>query len=331
YGGLVTDAAAAVVAAAVAVPALIVREGATGGRTPVGAPGANSQGALVVPLRYRPTWLPAGLTEHSRDAPIPPLAWDTMCLVRVWARAPLDSRPDSVLNAHLDLAICRDTNPNHDPVTGYTYQGGLGKSYVTFRIGEDTMQVIQEDLNLSQDQMERIARSVRADPSVMTVPLRTDWLPMGGRVNEAVVGGASPAAWQVQLTTWLPPTVGAVSAPPHPSGSEIQIKVDLGATTDAPDGGQPLAIGGHPARLVIRHYSELPKSADYIKNLPAGLTTDLPAYTVRYLVVELGGGRLLTVRDWWVPTAPSGVDDLKRIAAGAAQVQPPDVSWIGKP
>lgn len=323
YQALGTVAAAVAVAAALTVPALGLRDGPDGSPAQPGAspstaatPGGTAAAPTLppVPLRYRPTWLPPGLTERIRGAQPEAAGSDSPASSRrIWTDQPVGT---DGTGARTELILSmRQANGADDPLanTGVPvdingtvgYYHGTQKSYVEWRADPGTVVALtQHELNLSQQDMLRIARSVEPDPDQLRVPLHVGWLPAGMRVVNGEVSGDSPAAWMARLGAGLP------RASDGTTPDQRTITVSLSPTTTAPAGGRSLTVGGHPARLVHR--------------------TDRPM-DMRYLVVDLDQGRKLTVLGVSRGADPLTDDDLIRVAEHAAPAEPFDVAWIATP
>ncbi|MDG6102052.1 hypothetical protein Daura_45035 [Dactylosporangium aurantiacum] len=319
YQTLATVAAAAAVAAVLTVPALGLRDAPDGAASqpaaqPPSAAPAGTEGTPTFPpvaLRYRPTWLPAGLTERIRVAqPVANGNGSPASVLRVWTDQPVGT--DGAGARRTLLLSMRQASGADDPLAntgvpvdingtvGYYHAGD--KPYVEWRAGADTVvSVTQRELNLSEQDMLRIARSVQSDVTPLRVPLRVDWLPDGMRVINGEVSGDSPASWMARLNAGRPRN------PDGTATSQQSVTVYLSPTTTAPAGGRSLTVNGHPARLVAR--------------------TDRPL-DMRYLVVDLGDGRKLTVLGTALPADPMTDDDLIRIGEHAAPAGPADVAWI---
>jgi hypothetical protein len=84
--------------------------------------------------------------------------------------------------------------------------------------------------------------------------------------------------------------------------------VRLGATTDAPAGGESTTVGGRPARIATRP-ADGPVPGDHT-----------------YVVVDLASGLKLTVYGL-VPDVTRA--DLVAVAEGAEVGATPDLSWLG--
>jgi hypothetical protein len=203
--------------------------------------------------------------------------------------------------------------------TGY-YHGSQGddKSSVEWRADTNTVVMLSEHfLNLSQQDMLRIARSVQPDPDRMRVPLHLGWLPDGWSVTSGQVSGDAPTAWLARLTvedlrTSDGTAAGASAGPSRPATNRGQgsISVFLSPTTTAPAGGQNLTVSGRPARLVAR--------------------ADRPL-SMQYLVVDLGHDKKLTVLGIAPKSNPMNDNDLIRIAEHATPGDSTEVAWIATP
>jgi hypothetical protein len=332
----VLAAAVAAVTAAVAVPTVVLRPGGSGSGSGAAEPAAPAvppvptpsavvppeklpPPALVdpeiattrppdlaaMPLRYRPTWLPAGLAERSR------IGWagteadrgDGPAVHRIWTARPIGAAGEAK-GARISfdvraMAGADDFQRNGGkPVTvrgrtGYYHDAGE-KSYLEWRIdGERIASVSQHGLGLTEQQMTRVAGSVRPDAGQLRPTLRFDRLPRGTAALSLELTGNSASSWRSRTE------VGT----PAPGGGSGVLSVEYGTSTSATGGGERLTVGGRPARLVTR-------------DLPGG-------GQLRYLAVELPSRRFLTVLSEYLDR-----DQLVTVAEGV-RVTAPDLSWLG--
>ena len=123
-----------------------------------------------------------------------------------------------------------------------------------------------------------------------------------------MISGKSAGTWRGEVLAdarGLEPSTGdGVNKEDAASGAG-QLSVVVGTTTDAPDGGERLVVGGRPARHPVR--------------------ADEAGKDLRYLVVELGQGRLMTL------VGSGGGLDLAVLGKVAAPVEtdPAALSWLG--
>jgi hypothetical protein len=324
YGALGGVATAAAVVLAVAVPAIALRGGSPVVAMPPAAPSSASAGRLPaiepVPLVYRPTWLPAGLTERIRRAPLGSAASEEYAgPARLWTAQSVGTDGDGGANGlqlHVRGALNAEDPPANDGVPvdvggqpGFYHPSPHDqKSYLEWRIDAGTVAMLDEHrLSLSRDDMLRVARSVRPDPGTLRVPLHIGWLPSGMTPRYAELSGDSPAAYYCMVSA-------EESLPAGPTGATgkegkqgpRQLSVAIAPTTTAPEGGEALTVDGYPARLVAR-----------------------TEFRQLFLVVDLGTRGLLTVVANWPDPRPLTRDDLVRIAENVTVEDSADVAWIG--
>jgi hypothetical protein len=332
YGMAAAVAAAVAVALAVTVPAFALRGAGDDAGLQFEAPppvpttpadaASSARGFGPVGLCWRPTWLPNGLEERIRrvSAMSPGGGFG---FSRTWTPGPVgaDGHGGSMgVSLYVRAATgVNDPQPNDGEAVdingtrGY-YHGGPGKAYVEWRADAETVVTIDHHrMSLDKAAMLRIARSVRADPGELAVPLTLGWLPGDLAVVGAEVSGDSPAVWLAQLTVEAIPPAGPTIPPADKEGKEAKegpryISVSLSPTTTAPAGGEQVTVGGRPGRFVTR--------------------PDLDV-NMLYLVVELADGRLLTVIANWPTSDPLTRDDLLRVAAEATPGDPDAAAWVG--
>jgi hypothetical protein len=289
--------AAVAVAGAIAVPSLATRGG--------GATVAHRPGATVTPsqvtstelpsaaarrtyrLAYRPTWVPAGYRERIRsanDANPPESAGSS--LMRVWKKHVGLGDPWGgagltlyVTSGLADSSTQLDTNGKPVVVNGshgfYVPSQGDHKSYVGWTVDAHTALMVSADhLDISEQSLVRMARSVVPDTGTLPSPVVCGWLPDGWTATGFQVSGDAAATWRAEVFLSNPdaPVSKVPSSDPNTQGS---LSIVVGSTTDAPAGGAKLTVGGHPARHPVR--------------------TDESGKSLTYLVVDLGRGRLMTL------------------------------------
>ncbi len=316
-------AALAVVAVVATASAILAQQPADVGPLEVGQPGqsttpsapppatAPAMPALPpAPLRFAPTWLPQGWAEHGR------MTWfgeDTGGPSnRLWAKAPpqiaqgelkgtrfeLSSRKDTVNDPGASGSV--DINGHHGLITR---ESGRPKS-ITWRVGDVVLNLQQWGATLTEQEMLQIARSVQPDAGKFTVPFTLGRVPAGYAPSGVEFVGRSPSSWHAALR--LSGSVQATEGPASKPGPPPMLTVALGTETLAPQGGEALTVGGHPARYVVAKV--------------AGGTIDLP-----YVVVDLGGGLLLTISALDTPR-----EQLVQVAEGVTHDPAADLSWIGR-
>jgi hypothetical protein len=324
FGVLGAAAAAAAVATAIAVPALTLpRDGAGNDPVVAAAPSPGTGQPRSFRLGYRPAWVPPGFAERIRYADLEdPADGFGPTVLRVWKKQVGRGDPWGgteltlyVRTAVADPGTAMDTSGQKVDINGvrgyYTPAHDEKNSSVNWSLDAHTVLMLTADhLDIAQPDLLRMARSVRPDPGLVTVPVRLRWLPAGWRTTNVTVSGPSAATWRGEVAAAKPapePTTSAdrrkrKDAATNPVGS---LTVEVGDTTAAPDGGTTGTVGGRPARYPVR--------------------TDVPGQSLRYLVVDLGGGRMLTlIGDGGGIT----VDDLTRIAE-QVDITPTGLDWLG--
>jgi hypothetical protein len=337
---LVTVAAAASVAVAVAVPTVVLRESAdVGVATSPAAPSsaapstgssgsttaAPSPGAATAPLRFKPTWLPPGLTEWQR---VVPLTSDhpKVGVARAWKITPADEIANLGLNAYTSP---QDKVPPAPPILvnpDGTSRGDLpgrsveingkpghydGGTTITWQVDPETkLMLTAPELGLSEDDLFRIARSVQPDDTRLHLPLHAGplhagSLPGGVSTLFATVEGESPDSWEASL--FAERTMAAYVSVRYGT-------IDPGSAA----GGEAVTVRGVAARLT--------KLGDDTSTQP-GYRTDW------LLTADLGDGRWLTVRGGTVLDSPGGPaltrDDILRIAEQVELDPGADLGWLG--
>jgi hypothetical protein len=264
-------------------------------------------------LGYGPTWLPAGLVERGRMG-----FWDDGGgWIRQWAGSAVDVS-GGLPAARLELAASpivegsfEDTGQVGDGQTAVDIGGGKqailsrkeGMSTLQWRADARTALTLYDRLGLSQADLLRVARSVQADESVFSIPLRLATVPEGREPSMIEFVGNSPTSYlaKVHLRESTAPTESKTIVP-------STISIAVGTVTTAPNGGEPLTVAGRPARLIAG-------------TQPMGSQT---VSTVA-IAVDLGAGKWLTI---------SGREITREQAiAVAEQVQviaDADRSWIGR-
>ena len=336
YGSMAGGLVAAAALAAFAVPVLALDDapaprGAGPGASPSASADPTAPAAPVAPaavgLRYRPTWLPAGLTERSRSVPLGPgFGYDGP--VRIWKRANAGAGFDTG-GSRLEFGAV-DTENGADQfgddgqavdINGkpgrLSPAPGDGKSSLHWMIDPQTVIFIHNvEAGVSEADLLRIARSVQPDPGQVAVPVRFGWLPTGMAPKLAQFAGDSADRWQLELTAYgknptaSPPPTSEKGGKEGGQDPNRGIYARLGRTTDAPDGGESITVAGRPARLVVRPI-EGPKP--------------MPMEHA-YVVVELGSGLKLTVFSVFPDVSR---DDLIATAAAVEVGPTPDLSWLG--
>lgn len=332
YGSMIGGLVVAGALTAFAVPVLALDDapaprGAGPAASATGSAPAGSEVPAAVGLRYKPTWLPSGLTERARTVPLKSdYGYDGP--VRYWKRTGTDpgfytggDRLEfGVITAKNGVDQFGDDGEAVD-INGKQgrYSGGSGddKSSLHWMIDAQTVIFIHNvETGVSAADLLKIARSVQPDRDQVPVPLRFGTLPAGMAPVAAQFSGDSAERWQLEITASGP--VPGASESPDPEkdkptqGSTRGMYVHLGQTTDAPDGGETTSVGGRPARIVIRPMEG-----------PAAALGDHA-----WVVVELASGLKLTV----FGSIPAVTRD--EILAAAATVEVgavPDFSWLGAP
>ena len=330
-GRLGAVVAAAAVAAAITIPALTLRHNDTSQTTAPGdhsiASGAGGPQPTSGPaqfqdfrLGYRPTWVPPGYAEHIRSATAadPPDQFGPT-LMRVWKKqvGPGDpwGGPELTLyvrTAVTDLGTAIDTSGQTVDINGnrgyYSAAPGDRKSSVAWSLSAHTLLMLTAShLVIPQQDLLRMARTVKPDPGPVAVPVHLRWLPAGWATTGVTVSGASAATWRGEVvagTTAPEPTTDAQLKTGQGNTSSGSLSVVVGGTTDAPAGGATLSVGGHPARHPVR--------------------TDQAGKTLTYLVVDLGQGRLMTL----VGDGAISLNELAKVAE-QAQITPTGLDWLG--
>ncbi|WP_077005437.1 hypothetical protein [Saccharothrix sp. ALI-22-I] len=311
--------AAACVAAAVAVPTVVLRD-SEGGSGPAASPTASSTAspaprAGTFPLRFRPTWLPPGLPERSRSIPLTTGPDAKASTVQTWSTGPV-SGPNLSLTAYRSLedseaplppnvveAPGGSTSPRLRDVDINGKAGRYDGDSVVWRVDSETRLLLTASgLGLSEDDLLRVARSVRPDDTRLHVPLRVDRLPAGVAPQFATVDGESPTSWEASIfaeRTWA---------------AYVSVRV---GTVDHGAAGEAVTIGGRAA-----HLAEL----DGDTSTQGGYRTDWR------LTVDLGDGRRLTVYggSGLESSAPALTREDMIGIGEQVEVDPnPDLGWLG--
>jgi hypothetical protein len=264
-------------------------------------------------LRYRPTWLPAGLTERSRayyEGPPPSIR-------RGWA--PANHTVETVnRSAPLTMEVSGPgcTVPTYATAIDVGGREGRfatidngsgGRSAILCWQPDDRTRITVTDHSLGLDQatLQRIAESVRSDRADTRQPLRVpkqahEWIGIGTPLRSVTLVGTSPTGWTARYHVQ-----GLAKA------DKGSLTVTAGRTTPAPDGGEPVPVGERSGRFVTQ--------------ARAGAATTV------FLVVDLGSALLLTVEastDGREGGPPQGIDTLVRIALGTTVDNTP-LAWIG--
>ncbi|WP_436531312.1 hypothetical protein [Actinoplanes sp. HUAS TT8] len=335
YGALAATVAAAAVTAAVTVPALALRgTGPTLTPPTAAAPTISAGPPLTVTqtaslpaeisLEYRPTWVPAGYGERVRQADTgEPGMSPGPRLMRVWKKQ-LDAG-EPWIGASITLYVrprvadlargVMDTSGQKVDINGvdgwFSPSRGDGTSSLNWEAADHTVLMIStSQVEIDKADLLRMARSVRPDPAIFTVPVRLRWLPDGMVTAGATVSGPSAGVWRASINAARrevsSPTVGQDEQGEPVQGTGVadtaSIFVVVGTTTDAPSGGEKLTIGGRPARHPV---NTNPGAKDFV-----------------YLVVDLGHGRLMTLTG-----LGAAFDDLVKVAE-QAQITPVGLDWL---
>ncbi|MBB5801833.1 hypothetical protein F4560_001601 [Saccharothrix ecbatanensis] len=331
---LVTVAAAASVAVAVAVPTVVLRESADVGvatsptapssaAPSTGSPGsttaAPSPGAATAPLRYKPTWLPPGLTEWQRSVPLTS-DHPKVGVTRTWKTTPAEEIANLGLTAYTSpqdkappappIFVNPDGTAQVDPGRPVEINGKTGyydgRTTITWQVEPETkLMLTAPELGLSEDDLFRIARSVQPDDTRLHLPLHTDPLPGGVSTLFATVEGESPDSWEASL--FAERTMAAY----------VSVRYGTIAPGSAA-GGEAVTVRGVAARLTK----------------PSGDTSTQPGYRTDWvLTADLGDGRWLTVNGGTVLDSPGGPaltrDDILRIAEQVELDPSADLGWLG--
>ncbi|MBO3737582.1 hypothetical protein [Actinoplanes flavus] len=336
YGLAGAIVAAAAVVAAVTVPSLALRDDtgiaatvqpAAPGTAPTSAPaspGVPPQEPVPaeVGLGFRPTWAPPGFAEHIRMASAAdPGDGFGPVLRRVWKQNV--GTGDPWTGAELSLSVFSemtgadiDRSGQRVDVNGvpgyYSPSHNDRKSSVVWHPAQNTVLLLSAGkLDISKNDLLRMARSVRPDTGVTGAPARLNWLPDGWITTSATVSGPSPSQWRAEFSAVKNQLVTDTEKQRKESKdghlqATGQLSVVVGLTTDAPSGGTELTVGGRPARIPVR--------------------TDEAGKDLLYLVVDLGGNRLLTLVG---SGAGLTTGDLRRIAE-QVEIDPAGLDWLGR-
>jgi len=296
------------VAVAAAVPVIVLREPASGD-----GPAATPTVVAVtpgIPLRYRPTWLPAGFVERSRSVPVVDPAPAKVVTDRIWKRTSLDEGEVG----HIGLSVWdeapdrsdgagdkADTNGGSGRVDINGSPGRYDNDTVTWQVGNTQFLLYAPGAGLSEDDLLRVARSVEPDRTSLRAPLRVDWLPDGVSGEFMFVRGDSPAKWEARFFA---------------EGAAGYVSVSVG-TAVVPARGDEVAVGDRGAHLAEVD-EEDPVQANH--------------RTHWVLSADLGGGRYLTVRVGASPGAVQGPlpgDVAIRVAESVVLAPDPDLAWLG--
>ncbi|MEU4428459.1 hypothetical protein AB0F81_48240, partial [Actinoplanes sp. NPDC024001] len=286
---------------------------------PVTAPSARAE-PVELALGYRATWAPPGFSERIRQLSAgEPDDGFGPSLMRVWTKSLKQGDPwgGPELSLYVrtevpDPAKAMDTSGQKVDVNGavgfYTGAPDAPKSYVTWAPGEHTALILAAgNLDISRSDLLRMARSVRADTGVTASPVRLNWLPPGWITSGATVSGQSPDRWRTDVYAVrraLDPSSKLDKERAVREQGDLSVVVD--DVTDAPAGGETFTVGGRPARHPVR--------------------ADEAGKSLIYLVVDLGGGRLMTLAGHG---AGLTLDDLRRVAE-QVEITPSGLGWLGR-
>jgi hypothetical protein len=283
-----------------------------------------------VPLRFGPTWLPAGLAERGRFVELAGAAG--VGLTRSWA--PAAGAPAGDGNAtRLDVSWRDATGPldgrggtrvdvNGRP--GFLFTSPA-KSTVQWRYDARTvLSVGHHDLGLTGHDLLRVARGLRPERAVMTVPVRVGAPPdgLGPRLVEVV--GTSPSAWIVRISGDEQPGVVGDEA------TMDEARMDEATMDEARMKAGKEGTGGRAASVTLTPATTVPPHA---RPVPVGGRTGLLSERTRAggprplydLHVELGP------RSWLVvSTAGLARDAVLAIAAAVELTGEPDVRWLAR-
>lgn len=308
---------AVAVAGALTVPALVLRRDNSVSVQPAAPnPQTSSAPAGSVPLRYRPTWLPAGLGERSRIASLVSLGDGHLDGVnRTWTSGPLSA---SLETKHPSLSLgFRNAKTADEPranqgtavdingKTGYYHgAGGDTKSYVEWRIDADLVaSVFQSGLGLTQQQLVRIAESVQPDPAALAVPMRLNWLPDDLKAQFVEATGNDPAGWRFRVSGEKQREFTGKDV--TDANRSVSVEYGTALSIGVPDGGEAITVAGRPGR--------------YVERAVEG------SMVVPYVVVDMGQGRFITVIANGVSRA-----DMIKVAANVEVTGEPDLAWLSR-
>jgi hypothetical protein len=265
---------AAVAAAAVWVP--------SGGPESIGHRVQAGPRPAPVRLLYRPGWVPRGFTEVAREVG---QGRSNSVQIRTWADRSLTERPvDNALVPRVDVGVEPPTQGGREDrltslrrqsgtstvdVNGHEARRWLDGARCEIAWRPTAQAVLSVTLNGLIDPCAdalRVARSVGPDDRATVVPpLRATWLPAGYATDHVVVSRTDSGCRAELVAT----------------SALRSISAEVGAGR-LPAQGTPLRIGGRPARSY---------------HIDAVSTTGEPSGGMA-VAVDLGGGRLLTVRDY---------------------------------
>jgi hypothetical protein len=341
YGSFAAGAVAAAALAAFAVPVLGLDDaagrgggGPAVGEQPAASPSASGPAAEpaatapeAVALRYRPTWLPPGLRELSREVPLGPgNVYDGP--VRIWKRAGAEAGLD-MGGSRLEfaaIALKAGQNQFGDAGTVVDINGKPGrlveadtdaksKSYVHWLIDPQTVIFLHNvSFGISDADLMRIARSVQPDSGQLAVPLRLGRLPAGMAPFSAQFAGDSATNWQLEVTAvGKQATVASPTADKQgkegTGSSERWVYVRLGKAVEAPSGGESIVVAGRPGRVVSKAIEGTRPDARHV-----------------WVVVTLESGLTLTV---FGMTPDMSEAELVDVANGVEIRAMPDLGWLG--
>ncbi|MGI5182788.1 hypothetical protein ACQEVZ_41685 [Dactylosporangium sp. CA-152071] len=299
----VVAAVAAVIVLALAVPVTLAATGRRQAGPPAASPGPAATPGIA--LRYGPTWVPDGYRERRRGGVV--VDQETGGAVfRRWTDGPMVGQFQPSVR-YLELEIVEmPARPGPTPdgavdingVPGTVFVGEApdSRAVVTWQIDATHFARVQSSPAISQDDILRVARSVRPDPAVFSPPVRQ------GRPGPLPSGKYDMIADNTRH--WDATSIMLDVVAPL-----LSLKATVGPAFDVPEGGDPVHVRGATGRIAA--------IAPPASNLSWTLT----------LVVTLPDGRLLTVESNVDGDSPATREALVRAADGLVIDLAPDVSW----
>ncbi|GAA1572675.1 hypothetical protein GCM10009827_113320 [Dactylosporangium maewongense] len=294
---------AAVLVLALAVPVTLAATGRRQAGPPAASPGRATTPGIA--LRYSPTWVPGGYRERLRALVIVDRETGDDILRR-WTDGPMLGQFQPMVR-YLDLEIlemsarpgpAQDGAVDINGVPGTVFVGSVpdSKAVVSWQIDATHSARVEASPAISQDDILRVARSVRPDPAVFSPPVQQ------GRQGQLASGkydmiADDPGHW------------GTTSIMSDVVAPLLSLKVTVGPAFDVPEGGDPVRVRGATGRIV----ATVPPAS----NLQWTLT----------LVVTLPDGRPLTVESSVGGDSPAAREALVRAVDGLVIDPAPDVSW----